>query len=201
MSNFFEGAIYSLGFLCLLLAIEYVTRLKKFPKEITRRVAHMASALFGAAMGIMLEPWVFVTFVLFFLFVISTSYVRKFFSSIHGVKRKTYGEILLPLGILSAYLIAGPTTAYLVSVLVLAVSDPLAGITRDLKLFNKERFIGSAFFFLSTLLILVLFFGGQQLALLLVIALTITVVERFSTYGTDNLSIPLSASLLLKVLL
>src|SRR3990172_163418 len=120
MINFLEGAVYSLGFLCLLFAIEYLTRLKKYPKEITRRIAHMLSGLFGAIMGIILEPWVFITFVLFFLLIISVSYVRKFFISIHGVKRRTFGEIFLPMGILTAYLIAGPAITYLVAVLILA---------------------------------------------------------------------------------
>src|SRR3989344_1784191 len=140
MINFLEGAVYSLGFLCLLFAIEYLTRLKKYPKEITRRIAHMLSGLFGAIMGIILEPWVFITFVLFFLLIICVSYARKFFSSIHGVKRKTYGELLLPLGILAAYLIAGQNTTYTVSVLILAISDPLAGLFGDLKL-NEKRVV------------------------------------------------------------
>ena len=200
MSNFFEGALYSFGFLCLLLLIEYFTRLKKFPKEITRRVAHMASGLFGAVMGMILEPWVFITFVLFFLLIICVSYARKFFSSIHGVKRKTYGELLLPLGILAAYLIAGQNTTYTVSVLILAISDPLAGLFGDLKL-NEKIVVGSIVFLLVTLIILLVSFKAQRLPVLFVIAAIITLVERFSNYGSDNLSIPLSASLLLKLLL
>ena len=157
MINFLEGAVYSLGFLCLLFTIEYLTRLKKYPKEITRRIAHMLSGIFGAIMGITLEPWVFITFVLFFLLIISVSYVRKFFSSIHGVKRRTFGEIFLPLGILAAFLISnGETTTFLVSVLILSISDSVAGFLSDLQ-FDKKRILGSSSFFLCSLLILFFF--------------------------------------------
>ena len=201
MINFLEGAVYSLGFLCLLFAIEYLTRLKKYPKEITRRIAHMLSGIFGAIMGITLEPRVFITFVLFFLLIISVSYVRKFFSSIHGVKRRTYGEIFLPLGILAAFLISnGETTIFLVSVLILSISDSVAGFLSDLH-FDKKRLIGSTSFFLCSLLILFILFRTQPLYLLISQALVITIVERVSKYGTDNLSIPISTSLLLKVFL
>lgn len=201
MSNFFVGLFSSLLFFCVLLIIEFITRKNNYPKELTRRLAHLLSGLFGILMGFVLDSWVFITFAVVFFGIISTSYSIKFLTSIHGVKRKTYGEILLPLGILSAFLISGPTDSFLVAVLILSVSDPLAGIISDLKLFDKGRWTGSAFFFLSAFLILVFFYKGQQLVMLLALAFVVTIVERFSTYGTDNLSIPLSASLLLKVLL
>ena len=201
MHSFLAGLLASVSFLGVLLIIEYVTRKNNYKKELTRRLAHFLSGLFGIATGLTLDSWVFITFAIVFLGIISASYAIKFLTSIHGVKRKTYGEIFLPLGILSAYLISGPTTNFVVAVLILAISDSLAGLVGDLKLFNKGRWTGSVFFFLSTFLILVFFFKEQQLIVLLGLALIVTIVERFSTYGTDNLSIPISASLLLKVLL
>ena len=161
----------------------------------------MLSGIFGAIMGITLEPWVFITFVMFFLLMISVSYVRKFFSSIHGVKRRTFGEIFLPLGILAAFLISnGETTTFLVSVLILSISDSVAGFLSDLQ-FDKKRILGSSSFFLCSLLILFLFLRSQPFSLLILQALLVTLVERISKYGTDNLSIPISTSLLLKVFL
>lgn len=201
MNNFLLGLFSSILFFCVLLAIEYVTRKNNYSKEFTRRLAHLLSGLFGILMGFVLDSWVFITFAVVFLGIISISYSIKFLSSIHGVTRKTYGELLLPLGILSAYLISGPTTSYTVAVLILSVSDPLAGIIGNLKLFDKIRWTGSASFFLSAFLILIFFYKGQQLIALLALALIVTIVERFSNYGTDNLSIPLSASLLQKILL
>jgi len=151
-------------------------------------------------MGSILEPPVFITFVLVFLVIISLSYGVKFFSSIHNVKRKTYGEIFLPLGILIAYLLAnGSMTNYLASVLILAISDPLAGIIGDIS--NKKLTYGSVVFFVSTLSVLLVIFKFEQFVFVVSIALIVTLVERISSYGTDNLTIPLASSLLLKLML
>ena len=200
MNSYLTGLIYSSVFLLILLFLEYITRRNNFDKELTRRIAHILSGLFGAIMGLILEPLVFITFVLVFLVIISLSYGVKFFSSIHNVKRKTYGEIFLPLGILIAYLLAnGSMTNYLASVLILAISDPLAGIIGDIS--NKKLTYGSIVFFVSTLSVLLAIFKFEQFVFVVSIALIVTLVERISSYGTDNLTIPLASSLLLKLML
>ena len=200
MNSYLTGLIYSSVFLLILLFLEYITRRNNFDKELTRRIAHILSGLFGAIMGSILEPPVFITFVLVFLVIISLSYGVKFFSSIHNVKRKTYGEIFLPLGILIAYLLAnGSMTNYLASVLILAISDPLLGIIGDIS--NKKLTYGSVVFFVSTLSVLLAIFKFEQFVFVVSIALIVTLVERISSYGTDNLTIPLASSLLLKLML
>lgn len=199
MNNYLIGLVYSTLFFFVLLILEYVTRRNNFNQELIRRIAHISSGLFGAIMGLILERHVFIVFVLVFLVIISISYVLKFFSSIHNVKRKTYGEIFLPLGILIAYLIADSSvTNYLASVLILAISDPLAGITIDKS--NKKLAYGSLVFFVATLSILLVVFKFDQFVLMLAVALLVTFVEKVSSYGTDNLTIPLVSSLLLRLL-
>ena len=112
MNNFLIGTINSILFLLLLVLIEYITRRKNLNKEFTRKIAHVISGLFGVVMAFVLDKWVFIAFALIFFVIISISYGIKFFSSIHNVKRKTYGEILLPLGILAAYIFSnGAKTA------------------------------------------------------------------------------------------
>lgn len=202
MNSFLFGAFYSFLMLGVLIAIEYLTRKKNYPKEATRRVAHFLSGIFGAVMGIILKPQIFITFAFIFLIIICISYARKFLSSIHGVKRKTYGEILLPIGILTAFLISGgQTTVYLVSVLILSISDPIAGLVRSSKLLNRNKLVGPITFFVSSLVIMSVFFKFQHLLLLLTITFIVTIVENISGYGIDNFTIPLTASLLLKALL
>jgi len=73
----------------------------------------------------------------------------NFFSSIHGVKRKTYGEIFLPIGIIIAYLISnGPNVNYLSSILILTISDPLSGVLVDLKPSYKNSIFSFIVFFI-----------------------------------------------------
>ena len=125
----------------------------------------------------------------------------KFFSSIHDVKRKTYGEIFLPIGILIAYLISnGPNINYLSSILILTISDPLSGILSDLKPSDRNSILSFLVFFLSTLTILLVIYGQGKFIYIILLAIIITVTERVSLLGTDNLSIPLVSNVLLKLL-
>lgn len=200
MNNFLVGAIYSFLFLLLLMLIEYVTRWKNLNKELTRKIAHILSGLFGIAMALVLNKWIFITFATFFFVIITISYGIKFFSSIHNVKRKTFGELLLPLGILVAYIFSdGATSNFVASVLILSLSDPLAGAVGSI---TKRKFIfGSTSFLVSSLIILLIVFAGVPYPLLILIAASITLVEWFSPLGTDNLTIPLVGGLLLRYLL
>ncbi len=200
MNNYLLGFTYSILFLFILLLLECLTRKNNYNKETTRKIAHILSGLFGAIIGVVLEQAVFITIALIFLLIISVSYGLKFFSSIHDVKRKTYGEILLPLGILLAYMISnGSMVNYITSVLILTVSDPLSGIIGRMS--KRKSYYGSVSFFVSALIILLIIFNFQKLILLIFIALTITIVENISSYGTDNATIPLTTSILLKLLL
>ena len=66
MNNYLLGLAYSILFLFVLLLLEYVTRRNNFNKELTRRIAHVLSGFFGAIMGLILEPSVFITFAFVF---------------------------------------------------------------------------------------------------------------------------------------
>ena len=198
MSNYLYSLIYSIIFLLLLLIIELISRKHNLNRELTRKTAHILSGLFGAAMGLILSSFAFITLTLMFLLIISLSYFYKFFSSIHDVKRKTYGEIFLPLGILITYLLApGSPKNFLASILILAISDPLAGLTGD---FSKNNILyRSITFFVATITILLLVFQSEQIIFLIIVAFILTFIENISSYGTDNITIPITSILLLKL--
>ena len=200
MNSYLLGTISSILFLGFLLLIEYITRKNDYPKEFTRRITHVSSGLFAGVMGIVLEPMVFIIFLVLFLTIIILSYRVKFFSSIHNVKRETYGELFFPLGILIAYIISsGSTNNYFASVMILSISDPLAGAVGDIS--KRKPSYGSITFFASTLFILLVIFKFEHFVIIIIIASIVTIVERTSSYGTDNLTIPLASVLLLKFLL
>lgn len=200
MTTLFSGTIYSMAFLALFIVIEYLTRKNNFNKELTRKLDHLLSGLFAIFMGLSLEAPVFLAFVFIFFIIIFLSYKINFFSSIHNVKRKTYGELLLPLGIFTAFIFAnGPTPIYIASVLIMAISDPLSGIIGSM--FQRNYPCGSLFFFISALLILLIIFQNEKIFSLALIALVITLAERVSPLGTDNLTVPLVSTLLLGMLL
>lgn len=200
MSTWHIGVIFSSVFLGLFVFLEYSVRRVNANREITRRIAHVLSSLFGLAMGIVLDETTFIVMCLFFLAVITVSFSTRYFSFIHNVRRKTYGELLLPLGILLTYLVAQDTTQiFSVSVLILAIADPIAGIVGDLS--YRVYALRTSVFYILALSVLLIMFPPSQYGVALLVALIITIVERLSPYGTDNLTIPFSCSVLLKLLL
>ena len=88
MNSYLTGLIYSSVFLLILLFLEYITRRNNFDKELTRRIAHILSGLFGAIMGFILEPPVFITFVLVFLVIISLVYFFQIILRVYSLIQK-----------------------------------------------------------------------------------------------------------------
>jgi len=200
MSTLLIGIIFSIVFLGLFVFIEYSVRRVNANREITRRIAHVLSSLFGLAMGIVMEATVFIIMCLFFLIVITISLHIRYFSFIHNVKRKTYGELLLPLGILVSYLVANDVTIiFTSSILILAIADPIAGVIGDF--FSRTYALRTMVFFTIALLILLVILPPGLYVMVVLIASTITIVERISPFGTDNFTIPLTTSILLRLLL
>ncbi len=201
MSNFIIGSIYSFLFFTLFIGLELASRKIHYSGEITRKLAHVFSGVFGIFMAAVLNYWVFLFFCIIFLVVISISYLTKLFTSIHNVQRRTLGEIFLPIGIIIAYILSGGNgNVFVTSVLILTISDPLAGLVVSEPKFKKFVHGGSVIFFISALLILFIFIK-LPILYLVIIALVTTFVERISKYGTDNITIPLAASLTLKLFL
>lgn len=194
MSNFFTGSLYSTLFILLLVLLELLTRKKNYPRELSRKTAHILAGLFAITMAFVLEFRVFIIITCLFTIFILLSYKASLLQSIHGVQRTTVGEIFFPLGILAGYIIAdGSMPVYLASVLILTISDTLAGII-DTAVTSFLVFFGSAF------IILVFIFSSQPILFLAAIAFILTLVEKISPFGIDNLSIPLIATLLLNTL-
>jgi dolichol kinase len=122
------------------------------------------------------------------------------FSSIHEVKRRTYGEIFLPLGTLITYAISqGRPEIFVPSVFVMTFADSFAGLTSDM--LKKERKViqGSIVFFVIAFLLLI---ENTHLPLghILLATIVVTLVERFSPLGSDNATVPVATALLLLTL-
>lgn len=183
-------------FLGGLLLVELSVRKYGLSTKITRRVAHVCSGLFGIFMWSQFSATVFLWCLAALIAVISASYTRRLLRSVHNVDRKTYGEIYLPIGILLAYLMAaGRPNIFIAVILIASFADVTAGIISELRNQGRASRLGSVGFFIVSVAILVWF--SQPLADALVIAFTVTMVERISPYGSDNLTIPIAASVLL----
>lgn len=216
------------GFICffllLLVVTEYLLKEMKVKPEYTRKIGHFVSTISTLPFPLLFHDQapVLILAGASFLLLLGSFLSKKYLRSIHDIERFSAGSFLLPVAIYLVFLFAevGDTPGWFyLPILVLAISDPLAGIagtmfrekTRPVRIFSwnlKKTYLGSAAFLLSSLLICLLFLTLMtELPLVdvilyaLILSLVSTLVELLSVYGFDNLLVPLSLSGLLMLMI
>lgn len=186
------------------------------PAEWTRKLAHVGAGVVTAVFPWMIA-WHWTVLLLAFGFALIIFGTRRlgWLQSIHGVERRSEGGIYYPVAIYLLFVLAGDRPVfYLVSLLVLMVSDSLAALLgseygKAIYLVETDRrsLEGSAVFLLTTFLAvhlpLLLATGtGRGAAVLIAaqIALTVTIFEGISPGGSDNLVVPLATYFLLSIM-
>lgn len=187
-----------LGLIALFSIFEVLSRKYKWNPEEMRRVAHIFGAMFGVGIGLYFSKIIFIVAAVSFIGLMAFSRRKHIFNHIHRVSRKTYGEELLPLGLLSAYLISNADPQIFVpAFLITGISDPISGFVMNK---TQNRFL-SFLFFVASSVALLLIFTPLNLLIILGVALFVGIVEQLFTYGTDNLMVPIAvAVILLKIL-
>lgn len=207
--------VYLVGISLLLIFNELNYRRLKVKGEITRKFAH-----FTATLATVPFPYIFpshwyilVLALLFFAVLLFTQHGTQL-KSIHDIQRKSIGSYLLPLSIYISFLLSDIMDnkfIYILPMLILAISDPMAAIlginiknfNGRIKVFGKKlnkTWLGSGAFFASSFVISILalyfnrgLFDLKAFWLSILIASVTTLAELISWRGSDNLSIPLSA--------
>lgn len=209
---------YLLAFYGIIRLSEFIYKRYKLHAELTRKLAHFLGSLLSLSFPYLFDSHWYVLFiaVAFFLFFYITNN-KGIYPSIHLVKRKSAGSFILPISIyflFAFYIWTENPIFYILPLVILAVSDPLAGLAGNLiKTKNKEivifkyelrkTYVGSLFFFISTFLItiiLLLYFDYQttnRMIFALYYALVITFVEMLSKRGYDNITVPIASVLFL----
>ena len=192
------------GYILLLLFCECLGRWANVRPEHTRKLAHIVSTL-----STLLYPQLFSDHIyplllcLFFCITLLITKRLKIIPSIDRVERKTEGSYMLALAVGTTYylsIVCKEIAIYQLPILVLAISDPLAGIVgqrvSSKRLFNGKTFVGSLSFFLSAFAISFVYLITEchppMWGISVLIALSTTIVELFSPRGLDNLTIPLT---------
>ena len=213
--------IYLLG-IALLLAFNEITYRRLHVKgEISRKFAH-----FLATLAVVPFPYIFTSHwyvlmlaVIFFLVLFITQRGTQL-KSIHDIERKSIGSYLLPLSIYIGFLIQefyGNKFYYILPMLILGICDPMAALVgislekynHKIKLFGIQTgksLFGSLAFFITCLVISLIalnykigVFDARTFFLSFLIAIAGTLGELLSWRGSDNLSIPLSVILVLRI--
>ncbi|MFM6980061.1 MAG: hypothetical protein ACKOWE_01485 [Micrococcales bacterium] len=183
-------------FLGSFMLLEVCKRKFKLSSEITRRIAHVVSGLCGLLDYLLVSKPTFVILMVLGIPFILISYRRNIFTAVHNVVRKTYGELFLAVGIVLAFLASLlEPSSFIPALLIITFSDSLAGLVSDLYKQPRKMIRGSIVFFAVTVVILLSFSVSWAISFL--IALALTLVERYSPLGSDNLTVPVAAAALL----
>ena len=189
----------TVGLAASFVVLERLVRTRNVPTEITRRVAHILACLFALLVHAVLPFWLFIVCSVVFAALMWLSRHFHVFTSIHKVRRRSLGDVYLPLGIGVAALLGGSDAAvFVAAVLILGLADVAAGLVGDYLRSSRKTWWGSGAFLGVSVIVLAL--CGFGLVPVIVVALLATATERYSPLGTDNISIPLVAAALLAVL-
>lgn len=215
--QFIYTILYLAGFLGIIQLSELLYHKFKVDVEITRKIAHVLGCLSSLSFLLLFHSHWYVlvvtgTFFLLLLF----SKRNGIYNSIDLVERKSIGSFILPLSVYLLFLISestGDKLYFILPVLILGISDPLAGLAgtsyKEAKQINilvfkfQKTYIGSFAFFVTTLVLTsstfyVFNLSGQNILISgLYFAVVVTFVEIISNRGLDNLTVPLAVAFLL----
>ena len=178
--------------------LERLVRTRDVPTEITRRVAHVLACLFALLVHTLVPVWLFVVLSLAFAALMWLSRHFHVFTAIHTVRRRSLGDVYLPLGIgIAALLGQADTAVFAAAVLILGLADVAAGLVGDYLRSSRKTWWGSGAFLAVSVVVLAL--CGFPVVAIAAVALLATVTERYSPLGTDNVSIPFVVAALLGV--
>ncbi len=215
--------VYLIGIVLLLAFNELNYRRLNIKGEITRKFAHFTATLAAVPFPyIFPSHWYVLVLALLFFAGLYITQNSKQLRSIHDIERKSIGSYLLPISIYATFLISGLLNnyfLYILPMLILAICDPMAAIlginikknNGRIKIFGhklNKTWLGTTAFFVTSFVIslIALYFHLEVFVLKTfwiasAVAITTSMAELFSWRGSDNLTIPLTALLVLAMLL
>ena len=204
-----EVVIILLLAVVFLFSVEYLSRKRKYPPEITRKFIHISGGTVAA-----FTPW-FLTWhqieeiaaVLFIIILISR--VFHVFDSINSIKRTSIGDLLFALCIGLVAIIAHDRLIFAAAILHMSLADGLAAVAgtslgkkTGYKVFGQQKsLVGSGVFWLCSVLILLWYLAlshtSANWAVIIWLPLLATGLEAVGLDGTDNLLVPVVVAIIL----
>lgn len=208
----------------VIVVVESILNRMKRDNEATRKLLHIMHAvgLAGLAFIVPLE-WLAVFELLFLITVIISRYLHihydkqwrwvHYIGKTYRVGRQSYGEILMPISLIVAALVANSEWEFAATVLIMGLADAAAALvgkkwgasTSYLVFGQKKSILGSLAFFVVAVAVLVGYsvldpnYPGDLLPLI-AIAAFLTGIENIGVYGSDNLLLPIAAIGMLNLL-
>lgn len=190
----------------LLVLSEILWRQKILRGEEARKLVHILVGTFIAFWPYIMN-WRQIQGLSFGLLVVVTcSQYLTIFHAVHGVQRKTWGEIFFAVGVGLAALLQPPPLVFTAAILHLALADGFAalvgkryGLLHQYRVGNYTKTLPGTFTFwlISTLIILATVLASRAtlawplLPVVVVLPLAATLTESLGVMGTDNIGVPL----------
>ena len=183
--------------------------------ETARKLVHMLHALAVTVWAYFLPVfWPLIVVEAGSLAVVLIAKHLNMFNGFSKVGRLSYGELLLPLGIMIICLLSPTYPQFVVVMAHAGLADALAALVGrrfksvKYRLFGQTKTLtGSATFFAVSLLSFSAYLAHSgrldvsMMPSLVIASLLVTATEAASVYGTDNLTIPLATFAVLTMLL
>lgn len=201
-------------FLLLVLA-EFLRRKKKIRGEVARKFVHMTVGSFVAFWPFFLSWNEIRIMCVAFIIVVLVDRRLHIFKSVHGVKRRTVGDILFPVGIAIATFVSSSPWIFTVAVLHLSLGDAMAAVVGNkygtryvYTIFHQRKStVGSVAFWLVSLTItsaMLLFMPVDlqhvDFSVLILVPVMATLLEGLSIFGMDNVTVPVFVAVALSIL-
>jgi dolichol kinase len=197
------------GVALLVVTGEYLRRVHLLHAEVTRKFIHISVAAFAASWPFFME-WneVYLISLLMFVGILFSRFLHLF-GAIHGVKRRTWGELFFAMSIGICAVFGQSPWAFAAAMLVMGIADGMAALvgtlidgTHDYKVFgHRKSREGTITFFVCTIVIILVCASLGNLSPTFLKVLSIAgmtaIIENISIAGTDNLFVPLAVVLLI----
>jgi phytol kinase len=181
------------------------------PPELSRKFVHITAAVCAACLPLVLSLQHISLLAIAMTPGMVYMHHKGTLHSMSSRSHRSYGDVFFGLGCAGAALLANNVPTYVTAVLLMGLADGLAGLIPTHKTSRvlvtpgtKKPLVGRIAFFVITLVIMAIaarFIPIQPLAAghILIAALCLTILEQVSPYGSDNVTVPIGAALLLNL--
>jgi phytol kinase len=199
----------------LIIIAEILHRKFKLKPELSRKFLHVSGGMLCLLFPFIFTShwWILVLAAVAFIILFIT-YYKKQLPSVHQTKRFSVGSILFPIPVYLCFLVAektGNNIFFYLPVSLLAISDTAAEIGGNLwghhsrQFFNGQKTMaGLLSFFITALAVCFICINStadlsntELIKLTVLISVCTAIAETITLYGWDNLSVPVTAILIL----
>lgn len=186
-----------IGYVSFFFGVELIYKKYHLPREMSRKIAHICSGLGALLLYQVLSQSGFLAIAIILLTLLAFTRRTQLFTSFQTSRRKTYGDLTYPVGIICLAYWYNQFPIFAVGVLIMSIADPLASLAGWKISPQSKTHLGSVLFFAASFLLLL---SILPTVTALSFAILLTIVELVSPYGSDNTTVPLTYTLLFYLL-